>query len=170
MIRLPLIVLLLLAWVLGCQARANETDPALVRTVTQLDAELFDAYNRCDLPAFERLFSPAVEFYHDNGGLMLGRAAVVESTRKFICGKVRRALLTETLRIYPIKDFGAIEEGEHIFCEIATGQCEGVAKFVMIWRLHKGRWQATRVLSYGHRALTETEKAALKSSSATPPH
>jgi hypothetical protein len=31
----------------------------------------------------------------------------------------------------------------------------------MIWRNKKGRWQLTRVMSYGHRAFTEVEKSKL---------
>ena len=68
------------------------------------------------------------------GGATFNRAAMVANTRKFICGKVRRELIQTTLHVYPIKNFGAIEEGEHRFCELATNRCEGIAKFVMVWQ------------------------------------
>jgi hypothetical protein len=135
---------------------------ALTRTITALDDRLFDAYNRCDLDAFAGYFSPTVEFYHDSGGATFDRDTVVSNTRKYICHKVRRERVPGTLKVYPIKDFGAIEEGEHRFCEVATGNCEGSAKFVMVWQHKDGQWQLTRVLSYGHRALTGAEKAALE--------
>lgn len=134
----------------------------LTRTITALDDQVFDAYNRCDLETFARYFSPTVEFYHDSGGASFDRDTVVSNTRKYICHKVRRERVPGTLKVYPIKDLGAIEEGEHRFCEVATGHCEGSAKFVMVWQHKDGQWQMTRVLSYGHRALTEAEKAALQ--------
>ncbi|MCC4595044.1 nuclear transport factor 2 family protein [Xanthomonas campestris pv. phormiicola] len=138
-------------------ARAAEpseevTAGPLFDTVAALDQRLFGAYNRCDLAAFEPLFVPDVEFYHDTGGVTWDRKSVVDNTRKWICGKVRRELVDGTLRVYPVKDFGAIEEGEHRFCELASGRCEGIAKFVMVWRQDQDGWKLTRVLSYGHRA------------------
>ena len=67
-----------------------------------------------------------------------------------------------------LKDFGAIEEGEHRFCEISTGKCEGIAKFVIVWQHKDGNWQITRVLSYGHRALSESEKMRPDASTSAP--
>lgn len=132
---------------------ASDDNAALTETVTSLDTRLFDAYNHCDLPAFGSLFAADVEFYHDKGGATFDRHTVVANTKKYICGKVRRERVPGTLHVYPIKDFGAIEEGEHRFCPLAGGECEGVAKFLIVWRLSGSQWQATRVLSYGHRAL-----------------
>jgi hypothetical protein len=146
---------------LACAATARAAEPKdestagpLFDTVAALDQRLFGAYNRCDMAAFEALFVPDVEFYHDTGGVSRDRQTVVDNTRKWICGKVRRDLLEGTLRVYPVKDFGAIEEGEHRFCELASGRCEGIAKFVMVWRQDPDGWRLTRVLSYGHRAAT----------------
>lgn len=128
---------------------------ALYDTVSALDQAVFAAYNRCDLDTFEGYFVPDVEFYHDTGGVTRTRQEVMDSTRKYICGKVRRELVAGSLRVYPVKGFGAIEEGEHRFCQLDTGRCEGIARFVMVWRQHDGAWQMTRVLSYGHRATDE---------------
>lgn len=139
--------------------QAAEPAMALNSKVRELDTLVFDAYNKCDMPAFARFFSPTVEFYHDDGGATFDRKTVVANTRKFICGKVRRELLPATFRVYPIKGYGAIEEGEHRFCEIQSGKCEGIARFLMIWRQAKGRWVLTRVVSYGHRAMTDAEQA-----------
>lgn len=130
-------------------------DPALTTTIAALDTKLFNAYNTCNLSAFGDYFSPTVEFYHDKGGATFDRATVVSNTKKYICGKVHRELIVSSLHVYPIKDFGAIEEGEHRFCEIATGRCEGVAKFLIVWQNAAGSWQATRVLSFGHRPIVD---------------
>jgi len=73
----------------------NQAD--LDKTITALDKELFDAYNTCDLETFAKLFDENVEFYHDQGGVTLGRAALTESVKKNICGKVTRELLPATL-------------------------------------------------------------------------
>jgi len=143
-------------------AQSESDDAALTRTITALDAKVFDAYNSCDLKAFGSYFSPTVEFYHDKGGVTYDRETVVMNTRKYICDKVRRELVQGSLKVYPVKDYGAIEEGEHIFCEIKTGACEGAAKFLMIWQNTDGKWLMTRVISYGHRALLPAEKEALK--------
>lgn len=134
---------------------AADDDAALTRTITALDAQVFGTYNRCDLDAFATFFTPDVEFYHDKGGVTWNRQSVVDNTRKYICHKVRRELVAGTLKVYPIKDYGAIEEGEHHFCQLDTGKCEGIAKFLMIWRNKDGAWQKTRVISYGHRAVSE---------------
>ena len=132
---------------------------ALTAQITKLDAKVFDAYNRCDLDTFGSFFDPAVAFFHDTGGATFDRATMVANTKRYICGKVRRELLPVSLHIYPIKGFGAIEEGEHRFCELATGRCEGIAKFVIVWAERGTAWRIINVLSYGHRAITEGERA-----------
>ncbi|MEH6422164.1 nuclear transport factor 2 family protein [Pseudomonas sp. CGJS7] len=146
----------------GAWADELSAQEALRDTVAELDSQVFDAYNRCDLDAFAKYFTEDVEFYHDKGGASFDRATVVDNTRKYICGKVRRELLPATLKVYPIKGYGAIEEGEHRFCEVASGKCEGGAKFLMIWANQDGQWRMTRVVSYGHRALTDAEKVELE--------
>src|SRR5215475_8184206 len=63
----------------------NQQD--LDKAITTLDAALFDAYNRCDLEKFGSLIDEHVEFYHDQGGITLGRTALVDSVKQNICGK-----------------------------------------------------------------------------------
>ena len=123
---------------------------------------MFDAYNRCDLDTFAASFDPKVAFYHDKGGATFDRDTVIANTRKYICGKVRRELVSTTFHVYPIKDHSAIEEGEHRLCELATGRCEGIAKFVIVWAKTGDAWRITNVLSYGHRLATQTEQAVPK--------
>lgn len=143
------------AWA-GSPAPLPEGD-ALVRTISTLDGKLFDAYNRCDLKAFGDYFAPDVEFFHDKGGLMTSRDAVVDATRRNICHKVRRELVG-TLEVYPIKDYGAIETGTHRFCAIGGSACQGEGKFLHIWRYHDGQWQLTRVVSYDHHSIEGSVK------------
>jgi hypothetical protein len=141
-------------------AQAQTEAEALTARITALDTRVFDAYNRCDLATFGSLFTPNVEFYHDTGGATFDRRTVIANTRKYICNKVRRELMPGSLKVYPIKNYGAIAEGEHRFCEVSAGACEGIAKFVIVWRRTGDTWQITRVLSYGHRALVPNGEAS----------
>lgn len=131
-------------------------DASLHATIAALDAAVFDAFNRCSDPAeLDRhagYFAEDVEFYHDTGGVTWTRDAMLANTKKHVCGHFGRELVAGTLQVHPVQDFGAIAQGTHRFCQFASGTCEGIADFTMIWR-HKDRvWQVTRVLSYGHRA------------------
>ena len=142
----------MLAWIAAPVRAAAPGD--LRTTIGALDQAVFAAYNACDLKTFGGYFAPDVEFYHDTGGATFDRATVIANTRRYICRKVRRELLPATLAVHPIKDFGAIAEGEHRFCQIATGACEGVARFLIVWHRTGDRWRITRVMSFGHRAVS----------------
>ncbi len=131
-------------------APTSQENSELAQEVERLDSQLFGAYNRCDLAAYGQWFSSDVEFYHDDGGVTVGRDIILENTRRYICGKVERVLVPGSLKVYPIKDYGALEEGEHTFRSLAQGQGGGIAKFVIVWKHIGDAWQATRVMSYGH--------------------
>lgn len=135
----------------------------LDNAIAKVDAEAFDAFNRCKDPEQLRkhasFFAPSVEFYHDTGGVTWDRAQMLANTKKNACGNYRRELVAGTLRVYPIKEFGAIAQGTHRFCSLADGKCEGLADFTIIWHFTQGKWLMTRVLSYGHRAATPTSGA-----------
>jgi ketosteroid isomerase-like protein len=157
--RLTLLITPLLAMSLAHAATPDTAIPSgdeLVHTITALDTAVFDAYNRCDLKTFGNYFTTDVEFYHDKSGLMSSREAVVNATRQYICNKVRRELVG-TLEVYPIKGYGAMEVGTHRFCKINTNDCEGVGKFLNIWRYQDGQWQMTRVISYDHREIADKQ-------------
>ena len=139
-------------------------DP-LSSTISALDGAVFDAFNRCDtngqLQKHASYFAADVEFYHDTGGVTWTRDAMLANTEKHVCGKIRRELVPGTLKVFPIKDYGAIEQGVHRFCRVGATECEGMADFVIVWRRQdtpldglqsqRAQWQITRVLSYGHR-------------------
>lgn len=150
--------------ILASAARAQERVPALDKIKTQaeleqaitaLDRQLFDAYNHCDLKQFDSLLADDVEFYHDQGGLTEGHAALTESVRRNICtGDTQRVLVPGTLKIYPMKGFGAIEMGVHRFTHPKTASTNGTgeASFVHLWRYGSGGWKLLRALSYDHHA------------------
>lgn len=136
---------------------AGDAGAELHATIAALDREVFDSFNHCADPAqlqkHAGYFDPGVEFYHDTGGVTWNREAMLTNTRKYACGHYTRELIPGTLKVYPVRDFGAIAQGQHRFCDAATGKCEGLADFVMVWRFHDGQWKITRVLSYAHRAV-----------------
>lgn len=154
-----LLSLLLLVASTDAGAVDGQAAPPLADEISALDTRVFDAFNHCDEPGrldeHAGYFSPEVEFYHDTGGVTWTRDEMIANTRKYVCGNFTRELIPGTLKIYPVKDFGAISQGVHRFCQVASGQCEGLADFVIIWRQQAGQWQITRVLSYGHRASAD---------------
>lgn len=131
-----------------------QSQAELDKALTALDAALFDAYNKCDMEKFGALIDENVEFYHDQGGVTLGRAALVESVKKNICGKVTRELVPGTLQVFYMKGYGAIEMGVHRFHHPGHEDTEGVGegRFVHLWQYKDGAWRITRVLSYDHHA------------------
>jgi hypothetical protein len=133
---------------------AAQPDP-LFDTISALDGAVFDAFNKCSAPDQLKIhasyFAPDVEFYHDKGGVTWTRQDMLANTAKYACGNYRRELVPGSLKVYPIKDYGAIEQGVHRFCQIKSGACEGMADFVIIWTNQGDEWKITRVLSYGHR-------------------
>ena len=151
--------LLLLASAADAGAVGGQASSALTDEISALDSKVFDAFNHCAEPGrldeHAGYFSPEVEFYHDTGGVTWTRDEMIANTGKYVCGNFTRELIPDTLKVYPVKDFGAISQGVHRFCQVASGQCEGLADFVIIWRRQAGQWQITRVLSYGHRASAD---------------
>jgi hypothetical protein len=130
----------------------------LEKALTALDAALFDAYNHCDLEKFSSFIDENVEFYHDQGGVTLGKVALTDSVKKNICGKVTRELVPGTLQIYPMKGYGAVEMGIHRFHHPGHDDTEGVGegRFVHLWQYKNGAWKVTRVISYDHHPASQS--------------
>lgn len=166
-LRLPLLLALLASALHTAPLPAAETYPTdgqasapLFNEIAALDTRVFDAFNHCSEPGrleeHKGYFSSDIEFYHDTGGVTWNREQMIAGTKKYVCGHFTRELIPDTLKVYPVKDFGAISQGVHRFCQLDSGKCEGLADFVIVWRQEQDRWQITRVLSYGHRAAAET--------------
>lgn len=137
------------------QPKANQGTDTLFGTISTLDTAVFDAFNDCSAPGqlqkHASYFDPNVEFYHDTGGVTWTRQAMLANTEHNVCGNFRRELVPGSLKVFPVRNFGAIEQGTHRFCQFKTGSCEGIADFVIVWRHDGETWQITRVLSFGHR-------------------
>jgi hypothetical protein len=126
-------------------------DPALYDTIVKLDSTFFNAYNSClvNLDKYASFYSDSLEFYHDQGGLSRSKAEIVEATKNNICGKVTRELVRGSIEVYPIKGFGAVEIGLHIFHnnQEPPPREPRVGRFVIIWQHTAGGWKITRVVS-----------------------
>lgn len=129
-----------------------QSQSELDRVVAALDAELFNAYNNCDLKTYGSLLSDDLEFYDDKDGLSTGKNNEVEAIRKYICGKVRRELVPGTLQAHHLKGYGALEMGTHRFTHPGHDDTEAVgeADFVILWQYKAGAWKASRIVSYDH--------------------
>jgi len=129
----------------------------LDKAITSLDTKLFNAYNHCDLKTFDSLLADDVEFYHDQGGVTLGRQKLTESIKNNICtGDTQRVLVPGTLKIYYMQGYGAIEMGMHRFQHPKTEAANGTgeASFVHLWQYKDGNWKLTRALSYDHHSAS----------------
>jgi hypothetical protein len=108
------------------------------------------------LDEYASYFAPDVEFYHDLGGVTWTRDAMIAQTKENVCGKFQRELVPGTLKVWPIKNYGALALGEHRFCHYKPGgtthPCEGRAEFTILWHRQGSAWTITRAFSYGHGA------------------
>jgi len=161
--RVPLFLFLLAICVPRSSAQAVpslsniKSQAELDKAVGALDAALFDSYNRCDLEKFASFFADDVEFYHDQGGVTLGKVALTESVKKNICGKTTRELVPGTLQVHFMKGYGAVEMGVHRFHHPSHEDTEGVgeASFIHLWQYKEGAWKITRVISYDHHSAAK---------------
>lgn len=135
----------------------------LTDEIAAADKALFSAFfDRCDIAALSAMVTDDFEMYHDKGGL------VADSGKKFIgniegtCARqktgedyrARRELVSGSLKVYPLNNYGAIETGEHRFYQLLPGKPEKlveVALFTHVWKKEAGGWKLARVLSYDHR-------------------
>ena len=128
------------------------TSGELFETVARLDRDTFAAFNAHDVEGLMAMFTADLEFYHDTGGLT-GYAQTQENFRGLFARTpdIHRELVAGSLEVYPIKDHGALELGEHRFCHQENGQPDcGTFKFAMIWRREGETWKLSRVISYAH--------------------
>ncbi|MGI4843484.1 MAG: nuclear transport factor 2 family protein [Janthinobacterium lividum] len=142
-------------------AFAQVTNDNWEATVREFDRDYWKAFNACEVQKQTRMNAEDLEFYHDIGGVMRGRASFAEATAKNICGRsdwrLRRAEVPGTVKVYPLRSngdvYGAVISGEHYFYQTNKGQpetLEGKAGFTHTLLLKNGVWQVARVLSFDH--------------------
>jgi hypothetical protein len=129
----------------------------LYNSIAHMDSVLFTAFNSRDVEKLKTLFTNDLEFYHDIGGLT-NYTQNMESFKNTAARKsdLQRELIPGSLEVYPVKDFGAMEIGQHHFCHTENGKPDcGTFKFVHIWKKINNDptgngWKISRVISYGH--------------------
>ena len=155
-ITLLLIVMLVLGFTISNAQPPTIGKPpvsqVLFNQIAQLDSLLFAAYNNQDITTMKSLFSKDLEWYQDNGGLLY-YDQVFKNFENILQrdSKINRTLVKGSLSVFPIKNYGAVETGEHRFCHKENGKDDcGTFKFMMLWQKKDGEWKITRVISYDH--------------------
>lgn len=133
-------------------SQTRDTQTELYQEIVRQDAAAFDAFNAHDLETLKTFFAEDLEFYHDQDGLISYAQFLEGSTRLFEADNgLRRDLVPDTVRVFPVPGYGAIQIGAHRFCHDENGRQDcGVFGFTHVWHEQDGRWRMTRVLSYDH--------------------
>jgi len=131
--------------------------------IARMDRELFDtSFTACDPAPLDRIVIDDFEFYHDKGGLTAtSREQFVrefaEHCRRVAQGtdfRARRELVPDSMAVYPLNNYGAVQTGVHRFYALTEGQPDRLtetARFLHIWKQVDGQWKLARVVSYDHR-------------------
>lgn len=125
------------------------------------DKSLFAAvFDSCDPDEVGRRVTEDLEFFHDRWGPIANSRdefvkIIRSSCERQAAGsdpKARCEPLPETIAVYPMKNYGALETGSHRFYQIRPGGevLTGRAKYVHLWRQVDARWLLARVISYDH--------------------
>lgn len=139
---------------------ASAADPSrsgeLHDELAAMDRIVFEvAFVECDAEKFRALFTDDAEFYHDLAGPTYAEDVWTLKGCPREDG-VRRVLVPESLEVYPMAGFGAIQMGEHWFVEEGA-TTSTLAKFVHLWRFENDEWRIARVLSFDHQSRPKNE-------------
>jgi ketosteroid isomerase-like protein len=144
-----------------------QTPPAWQTAVQQADDAYWAAYNRADPQAMNAFLADDVEFYHDRGGMIKGKAALsaVNDGMATSKNKIRREAAAGTVHIFPMRNdndvYGAIVTGEHLFYVTPKDKPEffvGRSYFTQLMLLQNGAWKVARIFSYEHVNADHAEK------------
>jgi hypothetical protein len=138
------------------EENASGVPQRLVEVLTEKDLALFDAvFTTRDDAALRALLSEDFEFYHDSNGLVSTSAdEFVASIRKSTDAAMQRRVVSGSVKVYPLQDFGAIQEGVHEFLVVENAEPPRLvetARFFHVWQKQDGDWKLKREFSYDHR-------------------
>lgn len=155
---------------LSRKIRLVEPNPAPVATkelfdeLAERDRKLYDiVFKTCDLEALRGLVADDFEMYHDKSGMVAKSGSQFVMNIRDLCDRrmwgedypARRELVADTLEVYPLNGYGAIQTGVHRFYREGGAQPVEVSRFTHIWKKDAGgEWQLARAMSYDHK-LTE---------------
>jgi hypothetical protein len=141
---------LLAAFAQVCFAQDPVRSGSLYDELARMDRALFEAaFGTCDADAFRAIFTEDAEFYHDRTGASYGNDVRTLKSCPRDNG-VTRTLVPESLEVYPMQGYGAIQIGRHTFARAGEPGSE-VAQFVHLWKREGDTWKLARVLSFDHR-------------------
>ena len=145
------IILLTAALISGNRAAAQTSGP-LFNEIAQVDSLQFDAFNTRNLDHLMYYFDSSLELYQDNTGVRNYDQTKQAFGNLFKMSYVlTRKLVPGSMEVYPIKDYGAIETGQHTFSHVENGQLQvNTYKFMQIWQKKDAVWRVTREITYGH--------------------
>jgi len=138
---------------------------ALHDAIARRDAEFFELFFvGCDPKRVAGMLTSDFEMYHDEEGLVAdGASGFVadyatrcQARQKPDAWRSRRGLVPGTMTVHRLNNYGAIEQGDHLFYERKGDGPEkkvGKARFTQVWKLEDGQWKLARVLSYDHAAV-----------------
>jgi hypothetical protein len=135
---------------------SNQTDTPtsgpLYNEIARLDSLMFDAFNVRNINLLKQFFDQGLELYQDNIGVRNYNETVAAFTQLFEKEYIlTRKPVPGSMEVYPIKDYGAIQTGQHIFSHLENGKEETATyKFMQIWQKKEGKWRVTREITYGH--------------------
>ena len=141
----------------GAKAR-----PGLHEEILAADAEFFKAFfDTCDIETVRRYVTDDFEMFHDKGGRVSTSGADFVKSAQDKCKRQEegvdflsaRRLVPETMKVYPLNNYGAIQTGTHRFYAIQKGKPDRLtetSQFTQVWKEENGRWRLARVLSYDH--------------------
>jgi ketosteroid isomerase-like protein len=147
-----IVALIMTAALISGHRAAAQTSGLLYNEIAQLDSLQFGAFNTQNLDGLMNYFDSSLELYQDNTGVRN-----YDQTRQAFGSLFKmnyvltRKLVPNSMEVYPIKDYGAIETGQHTFSHVENGQLQSnTYKFMQIWRKKDGVWRVTREMTYGH--------------------
>src|SRR5262245_30536613 len=95
-----------------CSDGQTTDEKKLSDTILHLDSLFWQAYNSCDVEKMGALLTDDLEFYHDKGGLTRTKDALIEMTKKGMCGdggwRLRREAVEGTVHVFPLNNYGAL--------------------------------------------------------------
>jgi ketosteroid isomerase-like protein len=133
------------------QTQSKSTSGPLFEAIARMDRHLCAVFNAHNVDRLMEMATKDLEFYEDTDGLK-GYQQCYDEFKKLFAGNedLRREVVDGTIEVYPIKDYGAIEVGQHRFCQRENGREEcGTFKFTMLWQKSDDSWKIARVINYG---------------------
>jgi hypothetical protein len=144
-------ILLLASFFLKAQNQKH-IDSVLFNTIFKQDSLLFSAFNEKDIPGFADFLDNSLEFFHDKGGLT-DKTYSINSLKNVAANvpDLRRTLIKESMEVYPVPNYGAVQISQHRFCHMENGKMDcGVFKFIHVWKKTETGWKVTRIISVDH--------------------